>query len=525
MVLEEQDACDICEGDRSTKKNPIIFCDGEGCNMPIHKVCYKVDEIPEDDWYCQRCENKRKKKPTNILCCPVQTGAVRHTIIPGEFMHVVCAMWNKNIDSDIEPYAINKNKLDINECYICSKKKGLCIGCEVQDCTNRFHVTCGINNGLIIPAPIAPNNFTPKCGTHQSTTSKNSRKRRRLRPGRMKELSDSEETDDEDEDMDENEKSDDRSDESEEEQAEDDDLEGKEIPIKRSVSQIFGDSSDDDDDMGTFTKPRPKLNKNKSSSCVSLAIATNTTQPTSNTITNTSSNTSRSDSVLSYRERLEAKRKKSNGETKTPTPAVSLALDTQKPPSIPPPVVKQKLPNKAHLNNGNSTTSPVNNRPAVITPPIKKYNGNIIKDIDEIQNDIRAGAHRWGSISSGTAIQHPQPTTPHTVPTSFFDNDAKSIQGPRKQIDNWKVNGDKDELNRLRDEVRRLNEFKRSVSEVLSNLNVPIPGGMLPVLDNIENYVNQLHVILKRVGPLREQDRAQIQECVKGAMSDRNINQ
>lgn len=26
-------------------------------------VCYKVDEVPEDDWFCQRCDNKRKNKP------------------------------------------------------------------------------------------------------------------------------------------------------------------------------------------------------------------------------------------------------------------------------------------------------------------------------------------------------------------------------------------------------------------------------------------------------------------------------
>jgi hypothetical protein len=26
--------------------------------------CYNVKEIPEDDWYCQRCENKKRKKAT-----------------------------------------------------------------------------------------------------------------------------------------------------------------------------------------------------------------------------------------------------------------------------------------------------------------------------------------------------------------------------------------------------------------------------------------------------------------------------
>ena len=30
-----QDACAICEGDRSTTKNPIMFCDGKGIKISI----------------------------------------------------------------------------------------------------------------------------------------------------------------------------------------------------------------------------------------------------------------------------------------------------------------------------------------------------------------------------------------------------------------------------------------------------------------------------------------------------------
>lgn len=89
-------------------------------------------------------------------------------------------------------------------------------------------------------------------------------------------------------------------------------------------------------------------------------------------------------------------------------------------------------------------------------------------------------------------------------------------------MEGWKtMNSEKEELVRLREEARRFNEFKRSVSEVFQHLNVPIQGGTPPSVD-IEGYVNHLQGILRRVGPIREQDRAQIQDCVRGVMSGIN---
>jgi hypothetical protein len=81
----------------------------------------------------------------------------------------------------------------------------------------------------------------------------------------------------------------------------------------------------------------------------------------------------------------------------------------------------------------------------------------------------------------------------------------------------WKaLNGEKEELIRVKEENRKLTEFKRAVSEVLSALNVPVPAGVTPDVEHVESYVAQLQIILRRVGPIREQERIQIQECVKG---------
>lgn len=94
-----------------------------------------------------------------------------------------------------------------------------------------------------------------------------------------------------------------------------------------------------------------------------------------------------------------------------------------------------------------------------------------------------------------------------------MDNNRKSING-----------GEKEELMRMREENRKLLDFKRTVTEVLTNLNVPLQSGLLPSAD-VDNYVAQLQLLLKRVGPIRENERVQIQECVKGALQHNNSQQ
>ncbi|GAA5797520.1 hypothetical protein EDC94DRAFT_581646 [Helicostylum pulchrum] len=522
MGADEQDACNICEGDRSTTKNPIIFCDGKGCNLPVHKICYNVQEVPEDDWYCQRCENKRRKKATNIICCPVQTGAVKKTMVAGEYMHVVCALWNKKIKNEIEPYHFTKSNVDKEICSLCTLKKGLCLSCEEPNCKVRFHATCGIRNTLIPPASSVPANFSVKCADHITVRyrKKASKRKRRLRrnDSEDEEGEEDEDSEDESEDVLEEET------EEEEEEEEGDDSDGERsndkkkrpmklsnkrgspsIPIKRRASpqSLFPDdqSSDDDDDMGT-SSARPKF------------IIYNK-PPVKNT-------------APSYKERLEAKRKKSALDSR---PSLS---DDRKPLTITPPAItqpsivtpKQKLPNRAHLTSGgigsSSSGSSINVIRPSNTPPslTKRYSSGpgTIKSIDEIQ--------RWNGPSSSTPLLHPQPTTPNAIPTtSFFENEIarNNNAGPRKSME-WKpMTSEKEELIRIKEENRKLVEFKRAVSEVLTALNVPVPPGITPDVDHVEGYVSHLQAILRRVGPIREQERIQIQECVKGFSSNNNI--
>lgn len=543
MAAEEQDACSVCEGDRSTTRNPIIFCDGKGCNMPVHKLCYNVREIPEDDWYCQRCENKRRKKATNIICCPMQTGAVKKTTVAGEYMHVVCAMWNKEIDNESDPYVVSKSLIDKDTCHYCSQKKGICMSCEESNCTIHFHATCGINNSLITPASSVPSNFVSKCSKHQTIhyPKKVSKGKRRLR---RNDSDDEEESEEESEDDTEESEEEEVEDEEDDDDDDDDDESEEErrqkekkkrsllgtsnsngmsankskppgtvapiTPMKRRVSpqSLFPEdqqSSDDDDDMGTSST------KSKSNTFNNSKTSTNTVAPLSSAA-----------STPSYKERLEAKRKKSALDSRPAITEDKKPLSITPPPAISSVTPKQKLPNKSHLINNNNNNNAVGPRPTGTPPLLNNRYNNVaggIKNIDEIQNDIKN--QRWNNIgSSGTQLQHPQPTTPNAIPTtSFFESELarnNNTGQQRKSMDGWKaLNGEKEELTRLREENRRLTDFKRAVSEVFSALNVQVPPGISSDSEHIENYVSQLQLLLRRVGPIRDQERVQIQECVK----------
>jgi hypothetical protein len=51
---EQEDAvCMACFNGTSIDDNKILFCDG--CNSSLHQVCYGVSEIPEGDFFCDRC--------------------------------------------------------------------------------------------------------------------------------------------------------------------------------------------------------------------------------------------------------------------------------------------------------------------------------------------------------------------------------------------------------------------------------------------------------------------------------------
>lgn len=57
---EDDEVCAICSKPNSRPPNEILFCDG--CDMAVHQKCYGVPKIPEGDWFCKECVQRKDAK-------------------------------------------------------------------------------------------------------------------------------------------------------------------------------------------------------------------------------------------------------------------------------------------------------------------------------------------------------------------------------------------------------------------------------------------------------------------------------
>lgn len=101
---EQEDAvCMVCFDGASAEGNRILFCDG--CNAAIHQYCYGIPEIPEGDFFCDRCtaiqqiasdeaffEPEDAKDAVKCCLCPQHHGAIKATT-DGRWVHLCCSMW------------------------------------------------------------------------------------------------------------------------------------------------------------------------------------------------------------------------------------------------------------------------------------------------------------------------------------------------------------------------------------------------------------------------------------------------
>ncbi|KAL1933617.1 hypothetical protein VTP01DRAFT_7707 [Rhizomucor pusillus] len=558
-MVNNEDICVVCEREPK-KRNPILFCDGEGCDMPVHKECHGVDEIPEGEWFCVRCETKRKNQPVNTVCCPTQTGALKPTTHEGDFIHIVCAKWNPAIDHNKEPYEFDRVQLGAYECHVCRRKEGICIGCSEPACKRYFHVTCAINSGLIPATKLNSDNFTFACNEHRSEDQMASRPRaarRRLVKKEMLHSSDEDEDDNDDEDDTEDDEDKD-DDEDVDEDTVMEDASDNEVPKKRnsqrrnsrrSASKLgvkrrstashgsktgplklfLSDQSDTDEEQKrTDKQPRASIKEEeKTGKPESITEPSAPTAPAAAAAA--AAVTPATSSPLSFRERMEAKRKKAKQAAEEPAAAVPIP---DKPVSGPPPVAKvpapaasnssskhspsmqqptppmqtaptvnkQKLPNRAHLAPNQRPTNTLNGS-GLKRPSASAAATPVIKDFDQITRDLLDGAEqRWGT--SAASLNTPQtPTTPHQ-PFAFNGPDRRPPPqhmynaGPRRSIEGG-PGGDFTEYQKT---IMR-NKLYEMVDEVFAHRGGP----------NMEALQSRLQVANQEVNRLRE-DMRRMQE-------------
>lgn len=59
--------CNICFHTFFEQNNPVVYC--SRCKISLHKLCYGIEKIPENDYYCDVCEMQIKDKKNKVVCC------------------------------------------------------------------------------------------------------------------------------------------------------------------------------------------------------------------------------------------------------------------------------------------------------------------------------------------------------------------------------------------------------------------------------------------------------------------------
>uniref|UniRef100_A0A8B9RWZ8 PHD-type domain-containing protein n=1 Tax=Accipiter nisus TaxID=211598 RepID=A0A8B9RWZ8_9AVES len=52
--------CCVCSDERGWAENPLVYCDGHGCNVAVHQACYGIVQVPTGPWFCRKCESQER---------------------------------------------------------------------------------------------------------------------------------------------------------------------------------------------------------------------------------------------------------------------------------------------------------------------------------------------------------------------------------------------------------------------------------------------------------------------------------
>ncbi|XP_063815762.1 protein AF-17 isoform X1 [Pseudophryne corroboree] len=153
--------CCVCSDERGWAENPLVYCDGHGCNVAVHQACYGIVQVPTGPWFCRKCESQERAARVRCDLCPHKEGALKRTD-NGGWAHVVCALYIPEVQFanvlTMEPIVLQYVPHDrFNKtCYICEDQgresraaSGACMTCNRQGCRQAFHVTCAQMAGLL----------------------------------------------------------------------------------------------------------------------------------------------------------------------------------------------------------------------------------------------------------------------------------------------------------------------------------------------------------------------------------------
>lgn len=153
--------CCVCSDERGWAENPLVYCDGHGCNVAVHQACYGIVQVPTGPWFCRKCESQERAARVKCELCPQKDGALKRTDTGG-WAHVVCALFIPEVQFGnvitMEPIILKllPNEKYHKSCYVCEEQgresrasTGACMQCNKNGCKQHFHVTCAQAQGLL----------------------------------------------------------------------------------------------------------------------------------------------------------------------------------------------------------------------------------------------------------------------------------------------------------------------------------------------------------------------------------------
>ncbi|XP_078080288.1 protein AF-10-like isoform X2 [Mustelus asterias] len=153
--------CCVCSDERGWAENPLVYCDGHGCNVAVHQACYGIVHVPTGPWFCRKCESQERAARVRCELCPHKDGALKRTD-NGGWAHVVCALYVPEVQFanviSMEPIVLQyvPHERFNKTCYLCEEQgreskaaTGACMTCNRHGCRQAFHVTCAQMAGLL----------------------------------------------------------------------------------------------------------------------------------------------------------------------------------------------------------------------------------------------------------------------------------------------------------------------------------------------------------------------------------------
>eukprot|EP01084_Bolivina_argentea_P288411 495010_1 len=156
--------CGICGGGESLDDDPIVLCDGTGCDVAAHAGCFGMKEIPTGEWLCDTCKfslsHGDRDRPSSstcdvAVCCSLcgKNGGVMKQTKGRVWVHLVCAVWTREIGiEDSEPSVIPRSPsfVDPERVFLrCVECAGLGGGvqCSMNNCFVAVHPFCALKAG------------------------------------------------------------------------------------------------------------------------------------------------------------------------------------------------------------------------------------------------------------------------------------------------------------------------------------------------------------------------------------------